>query len=158
VVEHLTNDMDGFTVGGDGTLSPIVVNPSAGPGALSVSFAPHGVALVSETGPSGVPAGSVISSYAVAANGTLSHDRHPCPDLRSCETAETSCPLTASSFAPPMPAPRLVSGFTIASTDGDMGTLLVANPRLGVFTPKSTPCTHRPARMGRGPRGSHRCA
>jgi 6-phosphogluconolactonase len=158
VVEHLTNDMDVFTVGGDGTLTPIVVNPSAGPGALSVSFAPNGVALVSETGPSGVPAGSVISSYAVAANGTLSHDRHPCPDLRSCETAGTSCPLTASSFTPPMPAPRLISGFTIASTDWDVAFCWSRIPRLGVFTPKSTPCTHRPARMGRELCGSHRCA
>ena len=60
MVEHLTNDIDVITVGGDGTLSPIVVNPSAGPGALSVSFAPNGVALVSETGPSGVPNGDLI--------------------------------------------------------------------------------------------------
>jgi 6-phosphogluconolactonase len=72
VVERLTNDIDVFSVQGDSTLSPIVLNPSAGPGAFSVSFAPNGTALVSETGPSAVPNGSAISSYEVAANGTLS--------------------------------------------------------------------------------------
>jgi 6-phosphogluconolactonase len=52
VIERLTNDIDVFSVQGDSTLSPIVVNPSAGPGAFSVNFAPNGAALVSETGPS----------------------------------------------------------------------------------------------------------
>src|SRR5258708_586781 len=32
VTERLTNSIDAFVVHGDGTLSPIVVNPSAGPG------------------------------------------------------------------------------------------------------------------------------
>jgi 6-phosphogluconolactonase (cycloisomerase 2 family) len=72
VTERATNDVDVFSVQSDGTLSPIVINPSVGPGAFSVSFAPNGAALVSETGPSGVPNGSAISSYSVAANGTLS--------------------------------------------------------------------------------------
>jgi len=71
VVERFTNDIDVFTVQGDSTLSPIVVNASAGLGAFSVSFAPNGAALVSETGPSGVANGSAISSYEVASNGTL---------------------------------------------------------------------------------------
>ncbi|MBV8673777.1 MAG: beta-propeller fold lactonase family protein [Acidobacteriaceae bacterium] len=72
VTERLTNDIDVFKVQADGTLSPIVINPSAGPGAFSVSFAPNGVALVSETGPANVSNGSAISSYAILANGTLS--------------------------------------------------------------------------------------
>jgi 6-phosphogluconolactonase (cycloisomerase 2 family) len=55
VVERLTNDIDVFTVRGDNTLSPIVVNPSVGPGAFSVTFAPNGAALVSETGPLACP-------------------------------------------------------------------------------------------------------
>jgi 6-phosphogluconolactonase len=71
VVERLTNDIDVFSVQGDSTLSPIVVNPSAGPGAFSVSFATDGAALISETGPSGVANGSAISSYEIAANGVL---------------------------------------------------------------------------------------
>jgi 6-phosphogluconolactonase (cycloisomerase 2 family) len=72
VTERLTNDIDVFKVQTDGTLSPIVINPSVGPGAFSVSFAPNGVALVSETGPANVSNGSAISSYAILANGTLS--------------------------------------------------------------------------------------
>jgi 6-phosphogluconolactonase len=49
-----------------------VVNPSVGPGAFAVLFAPSGAALVSETGPAGGHNAAAISSYAVAANGTLS--------------------------------------------------------------------------------------
>lgn len=71
VTERLTNSLDVFKILGDGTLSPIVVNPSIGPGAFSVSFAPEGVAIVSETGPSNVPNGSAVSSYAVSPGGTL---------------------------------------------------------------------------------------
>lgn len=72
VVERWTNDIDVFAVQGDSSLSPVVVNPSAGAGAFSVSFAPNGTALVSETGPSGVANGSAVSSYEIAANGALS--------------------------------------------------------------------------------------
>jgi 6-phosphogluconolactonase len=72
VTERLTNSIDVFLVQSDGTLSPIVVNPSVGPGAFSVSFAANGAAIVSETGAAGVPNGSAASSYAVQSNGTLS--------------------------------------------------------------------------------------
>lgn len=72
VTERLTNTIDVFLVQPDGTLSPAVENASVGPGAFSVNFAPNGAAIVSETGPGGVPNGSAISSYAVQANGTLS--------------------------------------------------------------------------------------
>jgi 6-phosphogluconolactonase len=72
VTERATNNVDSFRVQGDGTLSPIVVNPSQEPGAFSVSFAPNGVALVSETGPAGGSNASTISSYAVLSDGTLS--------------------------------------------------------------------------------------
>ena len=72
VTERLTNNIDLFLVQPNGTLSPVVENASAGPGAFSVAFAPNGAAIVSETGPGGVPNGSAITSYAVQANGTLS--------------------------------------------------------------------------------------
>ena len=72
VTERLTNSIDVFPVQDDGTLAGIVVNPSAGPGAFAVQFAPDGVALVSETGAAGVPNSSAISSYLVLANGTIS--------------------------------------------------------------------------------------
>ncbi len=72
VTEKLTNSIDTFHVQIDGTLAPIVVNPSAGPGLFGVLFAPNGVALATETGPAGGHNASAISSYWVEANGTLS--------------------------------------------------------------------------------------
>jgi 6-phosphogluconolactonase len=83
VTERLTNSVDAFLVHPDGTLSAIVVNPSLGPGAFSVGFAPNGAALVSETGPAGVPNASAISSYEVLANGTLSAISASIPTLGS---------------------------------------------------------------------------
>jgi len=70
VTERATNSIDVFKVQGDGKLSPITVNPSAGPGAFSATFARNGAVLVSETGGGG-PNSSAISSYSVAADGKL---------------------------------------------------------------------------------------
>jgi 6-phosphogluconolactonase (cycloisomerase 2 family) len=72
VTERATNNIDVFQVQADGTLAPIVVNTDSQPGAFSVTFAPNGAALVSETGPAGASDASTISSYSVLANGTLS--------------------------------------------------------------------------------------
>ena len=72
VTEKVTNAIDVFPVQHNGRLGPIVVNPSAGPGAFAVSFAPNGAALVSETGPMGTQNTGAISSYAVESNGQLS--------------------------------------------------------------------------------------
>lgn len=72
VTERATNNIDVFQVLADGTLAPIVVNTDSQPGAFSVTFAPNGVALVSETGPAGGSDASTISSYSILANGTLS--------------------------------------------------------------------------------------
>lgn len=72
VTEKVTNSIDVFPVRNNGKLGAIVVNPSAGPGAFAVSFAPNGVALVSETGPMGATNAGAISSYAVESNGKLS--------------------------------------------------------------------------------------
>ncbi len=72
VTEKITNNIDGFHIQIDGTLGPIVVNPSVGPGAFAVLFAPNGTALVTETGPTGGHNAAAISSYAVLPNVTLS--------------------------------------------------------------------------------------
>jgi 6-phosphogluconolactonase (cycloisomerase 2 family) len=69
VTEKATNLIDAFHVNHDGTLAPVVVTPSAGPGLFAVVFAPIGTVIASETGPAG--GGSAISSYALAADGTL---------------------------------------------------------------------------------------
>jgi 6-phosphogluconolactonase (cycloisomerase 2 family) len=70
VTERATNNLDVFTVQADGRLSAITVTASVGPGAFSLTFAPHGTAIVSETGASG-PNSSAISSYSIASDGTL---------------------------------------------------------------------------------------
>jgi 6-phosphogluconolactonase (cycloisomerase 2 family) len=81
VTEKLTNKIDAFHIQIDGTLGPIVVNPSVGPGAFAVLFAPNGAALVSETGPAGEHNAAAISSYAVQANGMLSPISASAPTL-----------------------------------------------------------------------------
>ncbi|HEX6395853.1 MAG TPA: beta-propeller fold lactonase family protein [Steroidobacteraceae bacterium] len=68
--ERATNDIDVFRVLADGRLSPVALNPSAGPGAFSVAIAPNGTLVVSETGGAG-PASSAISSYHLSAEGKL---------------------------------------------------------------------------------------
>src|SRR5258708_4354383 len=45
VTERLTNNIDAFAVHRDRTLSPVVINPSAGPCLFAVSFAPNVTAL-----------------------------------------------------------------------------------------------------------------
>jgi 6-phosphogluconolactonase len=72
VTERATNNIDAFPVQADGRLAPIVVNPNPDPGTFALAFAPNGAVLVSETGPAGGTDASTISSFAVAANGTLS--------------------------------------------------------------------------------------
>ena len=68
VVERVTNNIDTFHINPNGTLGPIVVNPSAGVGAFSARFAPDEKLIVSETGSTL----SAMSSYTVNSNGTLS--------------------------------------------------------------------------------------
>jgi 6-phosphogluconolactonase len=72
VTERASNNIDVFHVQNDGTLGSIIVNSDTEPCAFSVSFAPNGAALVSETGPAGGSNASTISSYSVLADGTIS--------------------------------------------------------------------------------------
>jgi 6-phosphogluconolactonase len=130
VVERLTNDIDVFSVQGDSTLSPIVVNPSAGPGAFSVSFAPNGAALVSETGPSGVTNGSAISSYEIGTSGTLSPISTSVPTLGAANcwnvvTPDGSFVYTSNAGS------STISGFALANTGALTalsGTIVGTNP------------------------------
>lgn len=71
VTERLANNIDTFKINPDGTLSPIVVNPSPSPGAFSALFVPDGKLIVSETGAAGTVNGSTISSYTVLAGGSI---------------------------------------------------------------------------------------
>jgi 6-phosphogluconolactonase len=130
VVERLTNDIDVFRVQGDSTLSPIVVNPSAGPGAFSVSFAPNGAALVSETGPSAVPNGSAISSYEIATNGTLSPISTSVPTLGAANCWNVVTPDGTFVYTSNAGS-STISGFAIANTGALTalsGTIVGTNP------------------------------
>jgi 6-phosphogluconolactonase len=130
VVERLTNDIDVFSVQADSTLSPIVVNPSAGPGAFSVSFAPNGAALVSETGPSGVTNGSAISSYEIASNGTLSPISTSVPTLGAANCWNVVAP-DGSFVYTSNAGSSTISGFAIANTGvlaALPGTVVGTNP------------------------------
>ena len=68
VTERLTNNIDVFPVDSDGTLGNLVTT-QGGAGTFSLSFAPNGTLIVSETGGAN---GSATSSYSVQPNGTLS--------------------------------------------------------------------------------------
>jgi len=71
VTEKLTNNIDAFHVQANGTLAPITVNPSAGPGLFGVAVAPNGTVLATETGPAGGQNASALSSYLLSPSGTL---------------------------------------------------------------------------------------
>ncbi len=130
VIERLTNDIDVFSVHGDSTLSPLVVNASAGPGPFSVSFASNGAAVVSETGPSGVANGSAISSYEIAANGTLSPISTSIPTLGTANCWNVVTPDGNFVYASNAGS-STISGFAIANTGALTalpGTVVGTNP------------------------------
>ena len=130
VTERLTNSIDVFRILGDGTLSPIVVNPSIGPGAFSVSFAPEGVAIVSETGSGGVPNGSAVSSYAVASGGTLEPISSSVPTLGAANCWNAITPDGRFVYVSNAGS-STISGFAIGA-NGSLsalpGTVVAANP------------------------------
>jgi 6-phosphogluconolactonase len=121
VTEKSTNNIDAFHIQIDGTLAPIVVTPSAGPGLFAVLFAPNGAALASETGPAGGNNASAISSYAVSANGQLSPISPSVPTLGAATCWHEVTPdgrfvYTSNS------ATSTISGFAI-STQGALTPL-----------------------------------
>jgi 6-phosphogluconolactonase (cycloisomerase 2 family) len=130
VTEKVTNSIDVFHVQINGTLGPIKVNPSAGPGAFAVLFAPNGAALVTETGPSGGTNASATSSYSVLANGALSPISISVPTLGAATCWNVVTP--DGSFAYTSNAgSSTISGFAIGST-GTLtplaGTIVGINP------------------------------
>lgn len=130
VTERETNDIDAFKVQNNGTLSPIVITPSAGPGAFSVAFAPNGTALVAETGPTGGQNASAISSYAVSSNGTLSPISTSVPTLGAATCWNAVTPNGEWVYTSNA-GTSTISGFTIGK-DGTLtalpGTIVGTNP------------------------------
>lgn len=130
VTERLTNDIDAFKVLADGTLSPIVINPSPGAGAFAVSFAPEGVAIVSETGPANVTNGSAISSYAILPNGALSAISTSVPTLGGANCWNAVTPDGRFVYVSNAGS-STISGFAISSTgalSALSGTVVGENP------------------------------
>lgn len=130
VSEKQTSNLDVFSVQADGTLSPAVVTPSAGPGEFSISFAPNGTALVSETGPAGGVNASALSSYALLANGSLSPISTSVPTLGAATCWQVTTPdgrfvFTANAGT------ATISGFSVGA-NGTLtplpGTIQGTNP------------------------------
>ena len=71
VTEKVTNNIDVFSVGSDGTLSQPTITPDPIPGVFDVVFSPDGAALIVQTGGAGSPNASTVSSYLVQEGGTL---------------------------------------------------------------------------------------
>lgn len=130
VTERLTNSIDIFLVQSDGSLSPIVVNSSVGPGVFSLTFAPNGTAIVSETGAAGVPNGSAASSYSVQSNGTLSVITASAPTLGAANCWNAVTPDGRFAYFSNAGA-STISGFAIAA-NGILtalpGTVVGQNP------------------------------
>jgi len=130
VTERETNNIDAFTVQSNGTLSPIVINASAGPGVFALAFAPNGAALAVETGPAGGNDASAISSYSVASDGKLTAISTSVPTLgaATCWNAVTpngNWVYTSNAGT------STISGFTIASNGALTalpGTIVGTNP------------------------------
>ncbi|MGA8490035.1 MAG: beta-propeller fold lactonase family protein, partial [Terriglobales bacterium] len=114
VTERETNSIDAFSVQNNGTLSPIVINPSAGPGVFALVFAPNGAALAAETGPAGGNDASAISSYSVASDGKLTAISTSVPTLGAATCWNVVTPNGKWVYTSNAGTSN-ISGFTIAS-------------------------------------------
>jgi 6-phosphogluconolactonase (cycloisomerase 2 family) len=128
--EKTTNNIDAFHVQTDGTLAPIVVNPSAGPGLFSLLFAPNGLLLATETGPAGGTDAGATSSYWVQPNGTLTAVSVSVPTLGAATCWNVVTPdgrfvYTSNAVT------STISGFAVGNT-GTLtalsGTIVGTNP------------------------------
>jgi 6-phosphogluconolactonase (cycloisomerase 2 family) len=72
LTEKATNNIDVFSVNGDGSLSQPTFTPDPVPGLFDVVFSPNGAALILQTGGSTTSSASSVSSYLVQAGSTLS--------------------------------------------------------------------------------------
>jgi 6-phosphogluconolactonase (cycloisomerase 2 family) len=130
VTEKATNSIDVFEVEGDGTLSKIVVNPSADPGVFAVTFAPNGALLAAETGFAGGSNASTVSSYAVSADGTIAAISTGVPTLGNANCWNAVTPDGRFVYDSNAGSAN-IAGFAIA-TDGSLtalpGTVVGSNP------------------------------
>jgi 6-phosphogluconolactonase len=130
VTERETNSIDAFSVKKNGTLSPIVINPSAGPGLFALAFAPNGSALAAETGPAGGQNASAISSYSVGSNGTLTPISTSVPTLGAATCWNAVTPNGKWVYTSNA-GTSTISGFSIGSNGALTalpGTIVGTNP------------------------------
>jgi len=129
VIERTTNFIDVFSVQPDGTLSAIKENPSAGPGAFGLLFAPNDTAIVSETG-SSAPNSSAISSYKVNSDHTLTVVSASVPTLGAANCWNTVTPDGQFVYASNS-ASSSIAGFRIGASGALAplpGTVVGLNP------------------------------
>jgi 6-phosphogluconolactonase (cycloisomerase 2 family) len=130
VVQRLANNIDIFNINPNGTLAPIVINPSPAPGAFSGRFAPDGKLIVSETGPAGAVGASAISSYSVLPGGALSAVSHSVPTFGDANCWNAISPDGTHVYVSNAGSSNL-SGFTIGAGGGLSAigsTILASNP------------------------------
>jgi len=130
VTERLANNVDVFQIQPNGVLAPIVVNPSPDPGAFSVTFAPNGSAIVSETGPASATDGSAISSYSILSTGKLVSISQGIPTLGAANCWNVVTPDGTKVYVSNAGS-STISGFAIA-LNGTLtplpGTVVGENP------------------------------
>jgi 6-phosphogluconolactonase (cycloisomerase 2 family) len=130
VVERLTNNIDTFHINPNGTLAPIVVNPSSAPGAFSGRFAPDGKLIVSETGPAGEAGASAISSYSLLPGGKLAAVSQSVPTFGDANCWNAVTPDGSRVYVSNAGSSN-ISGFTISAggvLTGIGQTILASNP------------------------------
>jgi 6-phosphogluconolactonase (cycloisomerase 2 family) len=130
VTERLANNVDVFQIQPNGLLSPITDNPSPAPGAFSVSFAPNGSAIVSETGAAGATNGSTISSYSILSTGKLAPVSQGVPTLGAANCWNVVTPDGTKVYVSNAGS-GTISGFAIAANGALTplpGTVVGSNP------------------------------
>jgi 6-phosphogluconolactonase len=130
VTEKLTGNIDAFHVQTNGTLAPITVNPSAGPGLFGVAVAPNGTVLATETGPTGGVNASALSSYSLSPNGTLTAISANAPTLAAATCWHVVTPNGQFVYTSNAGSSS-ISGFSIASNGAltpIAGTVLATLP------------------------------
>lgn len=127
-VEKSSNAIDVLEVAPNGTLSPLKVSPSVGPGAFAAAVAPNGAAIVSETGSGGTT--SAISSYAVHTDGTLTALSASIPTLGAANCWNAITPNGRFVYVSNAGS-STISGFAIGANgvlSALPGTVVGANP------------------------------
>jgi 6-phosphogluconolactonase len=115
VTEKSSGKIDAFGVATTGLLTPLAVNLTAGTGLFSLTFAPNGTVISTETGPPGNNNNqSAVSSYTVASNGVMTPISVSVPTLGNATCWDVVTPNGLYVYS--SSAGGVLSGYTIGST------------------------------------------